>query len=361
MATLSSMHRCLRSVQGWAGQPSIPSLKSLLKQSSRAYSRNLAASPVPSTSTVSSSLAASALSPHLSYCSKSPMSSTASSQSASPYIIPNLLRSALLKGSSAVGTMIADMKELSVIQIMKNAGMDFIIIDNEHGMFSNESVSALCRYAVALNLTPIVRVADLTYSLIAQSLDGGAQGLVFPRIYTAEQVKTVVSWSRYPPLGVRGSAMWRNYSRWQGGPVQQAMNTHNKETLLLFQIETKEAMDNLDEILAVKGCDGVLVGPNDLSINLGVPDDWDGPVMQTALQRIVDGCRKHAVISGIHISDSPQSVQYHKMGYQLLSANSETGFIAGAATQHVHFVKSALGKLAIQADKNQATSTKAGY
>lgn len=228
-------------------------------------------------------------------------------------------------------------------------------------MFSNESVADLCRYAVALNLTPIVRVADLSYSLIAQSLDGGAQGLVFPRIYTADQVKTIVSWSRYPSIGVRGSAMWRNYSRWQGGPVKLAMETHNKETLLFFQIETKEAMENLSNILSIDGVDGVLVGPNDLSINLGVPDDWDGQIMQDALKRIVKECKEHHVISGIHISDTQQSIQYHKMGYQLLSANSETGFIAGGATQHVQSVKAALGKLAIQADPTTITSAKAGY
>jgi 2-keto-3-deoxy-L-rhamnonate aldolase RhmA len=159
------------------------------------------------------------------------------------------------------------------------------IIDNEHGHFSNESLTLLCRHAVAIRLTPIVRVPDLHYHFIAQALDGGAQGLIFPRIYTKEEVARIVSYAHYPPEGQRGSAQWRAYAGWRGAGVRDCMDVVNRETLLLFQIETKESVDDMEDILSTPGVDGVLVGPNDLSINLGVPDDWDCDVMQGAMKK----------------------------------------------------------------------------
>jgi 2-keto-3-deoxy-L-rhamnonate aldolase RhmA len=257
--------------------------------------------------------------------------------------------------------MLADVKQQSAVQVLHNAGLDFVIIDNEHGMFTNEQLSALCRYAVAIGITPIVRVPDLQYHLIAQSLDGGAQGLVLPRIYTAEEVRRVVSYARYPPLGLRGSAQWRAYAGWRGGGVRDCMDVMNREVLLLFQIETAESVRDMEEILSVPGVDGTLVGPNDLSINLGTPDDWESDVMQAAMRKVVDVCDRLGLISGIHISDAQQSVRYGNMGYRLLSANSETGFMQGAATEFVKTVKGSLGRDKAISWDGKEKAGKAGY
>lgn len=272
------------------------------------------------------------------------------------WIADNLTAAHLRSGGTAVGTMIADINRPSAIHAMKNAGMDFVIIDNEHGMWTNQAISDLCGLAVLLKLTPIVRVADLTYSLIAQSLDAGAQGLVFPRIDNAEQVRQVVEWARYPPHGVRGNAQWRAYTNWTGGSVVDAMNKHNQQTLLIFQIETADSVKNMEAIISTPGCDGILVGPNDLSINLGTPDNWNSDVMQSAMNQVVELCKKHNVIPGIHVSDTNQSIEYYKKGYRLVSANSEMGFMQTAAQQHVNVVKASIGDKNIM--KQQQTSSK---
>ena len=257
--------------------------------------------------------------------------------------------------------MMADSKQLSSLQILRNAALDFVILDNEHGHFTNEQLSMLCKHAVAIGITPLVRVPDLQYHLVAQALDGGAQGLVIPRIYTREEVERVVGWAHYPPEGQRGSAQWRAYAGWRGGPVADCIDVVNREVLLLFQVETRESVEDMEELLSTKGVDGVLVGPNDLSINLGVPDDWDGEVMQAAMRKVVDVCERLGIVAGIHVSDAEQSVRYAQMGYRLVSANSETGFMQGAAMQHVSTVKGALGEKAIGwADKGKS-SEKAGY
>ena len=256
--------------------------------------------------------------------------------------------------------MMADSKQISSLQILRNARLDFVILDNEHGHYSNESLALLCRHAIAIGLTPLVRVPDLQYHLVAQALDGGAQGLVIPRIYTREEVARVVHWAHYPPEGQRGSAQWRAYAGWTGAGVRDCMDVVNRETLLLFQVETRESVERMEELLSAPGVDGVLVGPNDLSINLGVPDDWDSEVMQTAMRRVVDVCERLGIIAGIHVSDAEQSVVYGKMGYRLLSANSETGFMQGAAMEHVRHVKGQLGSKAIDWD-GKGPKQKSGY
>ena len=256
--------------------------------------------------------------------------------------------------------MLANSTSTATLRTLHNASLDFVIIDNEHGMYSNHQLSTLCTTAVLMGLTPLVRVPDLQYHLIAQSLDGGAQGLVLPRIYTAEEVERVVQWARYPPVGVRGSAQWRAYSNWTGGPVSDAMQVMNREIILLFQIETAESVKSMDEILSVPGLDGVLIGPNDLSINLNTPDNWDSKPMQNAMLKCAQICQKKGLIAGIHVSDAAQSIEYAKKGFNLVSANSEMGFMAGAANTHVQTVKSALGDKAVDGSWRGRTG-KAGY
>jgi len=246
--------------------------------------------------------------------------------------------------------------------LLRNANFDFAIVDNEHGMFGVESLTDLCRTARSIGLTPIVRVPDHTYFFIAQSLDGGAQGLVFPRITSAQQVRDIVSMARYPPDGKRGNAMFRPYSDYKGVAderVMDAMQTHNYETMLIFQIETAESLDELDEILSVDGVDAVLVGPNDLSIALGVAGDWDAYAMQSAFKRVVETCNAHNVVPGIHVSNTQQTIQYAQMGFRLLSANSETGFLSTGANDHVKAVKDHLGNDAV--DNKQGPQLKGSY
>jgi len=102
------------------------------------------------------------------------------------------------------------------------------------------------------------------------------------------------------------------------------MNTHNAETLLIFQVETKEAVQNLDEILQVDGCDGVLIGPNDLSISFGVPGQMDHPLMTGAFNKVYERCTKFGKIPGCHINDPVLAGKYAARGFKFVSSSSDT-------------------------------------
>jgi len=247
-------------------------------------------------------------------------------------VVPvNQLKSRLRQGHSLIGTMVAEFRQPSVMQILANGGFHFVIIDNEHGPFGIETLADMCRSAVFLGITPIVRVPDFVYSHIAPALDAGAQGIMVPRITKPSQVKEIVQIMKFPPKGQRGNALSRGYCNFQGGNVMDVMKTVNDETMLIVQIETAEALERLPEIVAIDGVDCALVGPNDLSIALGVGGQMTSPVLQSAIQRVIDVCQKKSKWPGLHMNDAQLVAEWGKRGMRVVSCGSEILHLMSAA------------------------------
>ncbi len=257
-------------------------------------------------------------------------------------LIPaNRLKQRLAEGKLSIGTMIAEFRQASVIQALLNGGLDWVIIDNEHGVFGPESLGELSRMARLLGVTPIVRVPALTYEQISHALDGGAQGVMLPRVTSAAEVRDAVSMVKYPPVGRRGSALGRGHTEFKGGDVVQMMADSNRETFVVVQIETREAMDHLDEILAVPGVDAALVGPNDLSIALGVAGKMRDPVLVAAIEKVIASCAAHRVHPAIHTNDVTLTGDWARRGIPLVSISSEIGFLQKAAKEAVDAIRGA--------------------
>jgi 2-dehydro-3-deoxyglucarate aldolase/4-hydroxy-2-oxoheptanedioate aldolase len=254
-------------------------------------------------------------------------------------IPPNRLKQALRDDQAVIGTMIVELRQPAVIQVLANAGFEFVIIDNEHGAFNLETIADLARFAVHLGVTPIVRVPELTYAHIAQSLDAGAQGIMAPRISNPAQVREVVQIMKYPPLGSRGNALNRGYTQFKSGSVVEAMAQTNQETLLIVQIEMRGAVENIDEIVAIPGVDVALIGPNDLSIALDVPGQMEHPYLQAAIQKTIKTCQRQGVTPGIHFSNVELAVYWAGQGMRLLSISSETGFMMKAGAEVTQALK----------------------
>jgi len=247
-------------------------------------------------------------------------------------ILPaNQLRTRLADGGLAVGTMIAEIRQLAIVQSLANAGLDWVIIDNEHGVFNPETISDLSRGARLAGLTPIVRVPVISYERIAQTLDGGAQGLMLPRVTGPDEVRQALEWMKYPPVGKRGSALGRGNTDFRSGDVREMMDASNRETFLIVQIETREAVDRLDEILAVPGVDAALIGPNDLAIALGVTGRMRDPVLEAAIEKTIAACQRHGVVPAIHTNDVALTAEWATRGMRLVSISSELGFVTQGA------------------------------
>jgi 2-keto-3-deoxy-L-rhamnonate aldolase RhmA len=259
-------------------------------------------------------------------------------------IASNRIKRALRDGQPVIGTMIVEIRQPSVVQLLANAGFDFVIIDNEHGAFNIETVADLARTAVYLGLTPIVRIPDLTYPYIAQTLDAGAQGIMAPRISNAGQVREVIQMMKYPPVGIRGNALMRGYTQFKSGSVVEAMAAANEETLFIVQVETRGAIDNIEEIVAVPGVDVALIGPNDLSIALGVPGQMDHPQVHTAIKATIAACQRQNVSAGIHMNDLKLAAYWAGQGMRLVSSNGEAGLLVKAGREVITALGPAFGK-----------------
>ena len=189
----------------------------------------------------------------------------------------NIVKQALLEGKVQLGTGFGQFRSPEIPRMLAAAGFHWAFIDTEHGGFDLETVQDICRVSNLCGLSPIVRVGDLQYSLVARALDCGAQGIIFPRVESPELLAKAVSWTKFPPAGIRGYGLGAWQVDYEPLKFPEIIAHANANNMVVLQIETQRALDARDELLAVKGVDTVLIGPADLSISLGVPGSFSIP------------------------------------------------------------------------------------
>ncbi len=174
------------------------------------------------------------------------------------------------------------------------AGVDFIIIDNEHGPIDIETTVSYVRAAELHKLTPFVRAKEISRSAVLKSLDVGAAGLIVPCIENIEEIKNLVNWAKYPPLGERGFFLPRIAKYGQSEISKKGiipyMEYMNKENWLIPQCETVGALNIIEEIAATDGVDGIFIGPFDLSNSMGIPGQFDNEEFKAAVKRVIKAC-----------------------------------------------------------------------
>jgi 2-keto-3-deoxy-L-rhamnonate aldolase RhmA len=258
----------------------------------------------------------------------------------SPIVLQNALRARLAAGDRAIGTMVAEFRQSAVMRLLANAGFDFVIVDGEHGPFGPETTADLCRAALADGVTPIVRVPAADYVPIAQALDGGAQGVMVPRIRGVEDARDAAAIATYPPAGRRGSALGRGHTGFRSGDVAAAMAAMNAERIVMIQIETLSALEACEEIAALDGVDVLFVGPNDLSIALGVPGQLGHPLVEAAIERVAAACRATGRWSALQMNTVESAVRWAPR-VDIMSHSAEIGMLQAAASAAVAAVRGA--------------------
>lgn len=252
---------------------------------------------------------------------------------------PNRVREKLAADKTVIGTMLVEIRQPGIMTLLANAGFDFVLIDNEHGPFSVETIADLSRAARDAGVTPIVRIPELTYAHVTQSLDGGAQGIMLPRVTDRAQVEECVRYMKYAPEGKRGAVLSRGHLAFRAGPLAETLAAMNRETFLIIQIETAEAVDRLDELLSVPGVDAALVGPTDLSFALGVPGKMDDPKLVAAIEKTLAACIARKVIPAIHTNVTGMTAGWARRGMRMVSINSEAGLLVTGATQAIKEIR----------------------
>jgi 2-dehydro-3-deoxyglucarate aldolase/4-hydroxy-2-oxoheptanedioate aldolase len=239
----------------------------------------------------------------------------------------NSVKQALREGRVQLGTGFQQLRSQDVVRILAAAGFDWAFLDGEHGGFGQSELQDLCRMAAKCGLSPIVRVADLQYALVARALDCGAEGVIFPRVESPELLEKAVSWTKFPPVGIRGCGLTPLHVDFEPVSIAQIIEHFNEHTLVVLQIETLRAVEARDELLSVPHIDAVMVGPVDLSISLGVPGEFEHPKMVEAMEKIVESCRRHGVAPGTQTRNLPLAKFWRDRGMLFLGCSSETAML----------------------------------
>jgi 2-keto-3-deoxy-L-rhamnonate aldolase RhmA len=210
------------------------------------------------------------------------------------------LKEKLKSGNKVFGTMLRMSRSPQVCYLAKYAGFDFVMYDCEQSCYTISDLHDLFVMGNALGLPGFLRAPALEKEWVARPLDCGSSGVMVPMIETKEEAELLAALSKYPPLGERGFAGSSAGADYKGGKPLEVMAAANDRILTIAQIETRLAVDNANSIAAVEGIDVLLIGPNDLSISLGVPGDINNPVELEAIAHVADACKSRGKYFGLH-------------------------------------------------------------
>jgi 2-dehydro-3-deoxyglucarate aldolase/4-hydroxy-2-oxoheptanedioate aldolase len=250
-----------------------------------------------------------------------------------------LFKKKLMQRELLVGTMLSEVYHANVARVLQTGGVQFLIVDNEHGFFDYALLSNIIAVCNGFDLPVFVRISSINRDTITKTMDMGADGLVVPMVNRAVQAKEVVQYAKYAPLGNRGVSLTRAHSNYHVNDLSEYIATANERTVILAQIETREALENVDEIASVEGLDGLVVGPNDLSMDLGCPGVVRHEQVLQAAATVAAAAERANKASGIITTDTELIRICSQQGMTLFSCNSEVGLLLKATKQMVNQVR----------------------
>ena len=241
------------------------------------------------------------------------------------------MKQGIANNAPYVGCFISEFSSPNIVRVLKVAGIAFVIVDAEHGAFDISQVSAFAAVANGIGMPLIVRVPGLSREFPQKALDAGADGIIFPMVADGEQARLAVSLTKYPPLGARGASAMRPHSEYEPGKLGDYMAKANDRVMTFIQIETAEGVANAADIAATPGIDAVFIGPNDLSIDLGIPGDSESQKIREAILKVISAAQNAGKPSGIITSKIEFIAWCRSRGMSILSCNSEVGLMLNGA------------------------------
>ena len=237
----------------------------------------------------------------------------------------NKLKEILERGEVALGVSVS-IGHPDIAEIIGKIGFDFIHFDTQHTPLSIETVQSMMQAMSYSQSTPIVRVQWNNISMINRALDIGAHGVVVPFVNTKEDAIRALQYSTFPPKGVRSYGPRRAMLR-----DPEYMATCDEEILVIPQIETKEALDNVEDILSVDGIEACFIGPYDLSRSLGVFTQWKNPIFEKAIEKVLRAAEKTGTTPGM-LALTEDALKTIERGFRLINLGGDTNFLAEGAS-----------------------------
>lgn len=245
----------------------------------------------------------------------------------------NTVREKMLRGEKTLGTFF-ELGAPTSAECLGLAGLDYLIIDTEHGPFDPLSALDVIRAARLYRITPFARVQEISRPAILKLLDVGAVGLIIPNVSTVEEAEQIVRFGKYAPLGNRGVANTAGSGFWYEDYATQGLphyfEVSNRESMLIPQCETLGCLDHLEEILAIPGIDGIFVGPFDLSTAMGIPAQFDKPEFKDALRHVQALCREAGKPSILYAATEEAAREGFRLGYDSITYGMDATILVNA-------------------------------
>lgn len=240
----------------------------------------------------------------------------------------NGFKRALKEGRAQIGLW-SSLSSGYTVEVIAGAGFDWILLDSEHSPADLESLLAQLQAAAPYPSHPVVRVPWNDMVTIKRTLDIGAQSLLVPYVSTAPEARAAVSYTRYPPAGVRGVAGTTRATRF--GRVKDYAKRAHEQLCLLLQVETQAALDNIEAICAVEGVDGVFIGPADLHASLGYAGEIANPKVKPLIDDAIRRIRKAGKAPGILTPNEADARHWLECGALFVAVGADVGILARGA------------------------------
>jgi 2-keto-3-deoxy-L-rhamnonate aldolase RhmA len=256
------------------------------------------------------------------------------SDAATP-LLRNHAKEKLSRGEPVYSMTVRLVRTVDIASIAHTAGFDSVYIDMEHSPFPLEAAAQICMACNHLGVTPLVRVPGLDPSLIARVMDAGAMGIIVPGVQSADEARTAVRAVKHAPLGERSLAGAPPQLHYRTFPADQTIAELDHASMVVAMIESRAGLDAAEAIAAVDGVDMLLVGANDLSVELGIAGQMDHPQVHEAFLRVIAACQAHGKTVGIGgLGGRPDLIrQYLKLGAGYVSTGNDISFLSAAAAQ----------------------------
>ena len=243
-----------------------------------------------------------------------------------PASVPGDLARRLRAGDVVVGPLIFDLATAGLAITLADAGWDFALIDLEHAPLDAPSVARFILAGRQAGLATIVKLPDLERSGVQRYLDYGAAGIQAPHVESADEVRTLVRWSRYPPDGERGQVFGLGNTGFRTVDRDRYVREANTGILTLAMIETRAGVEQVESILA-GGPDAIFIGTGDLSSSYGVPGQMTHPIVLEAAERVLSACRARGIAVAINAEEPETARRWIERGVQMIACSSDLGMI----------------------------------
>lgn len=249
------------------------------------------------------------------------------------------LKEKLRKKNLTIGSWVT-IGHQAIVDILAEAGFEWLTIDLEHTAIDYDEMQVLIGFIQARNMAALVRVSKNEEVVIKRVLDAGADGIIVPMVNFGEDVRNIIEYTKYPPVGKRGVGL--NRAQRYGFGFGEYMEWLADHIVIIAQIEHIDAVNNLEDILSSDELDGILVGPYDLSGSLGIPGQFNEKAMKDALAKIETMCRQKNISIGYHIIDPDANIiiEKQKAGYNFIVFSTDFLFMGNKARDEMNFFQS---------------------